>query len=127
MTAGVFLMQAVGLAVLLQSGSNILGVAIFTVVFGYSMGAVVALQPMMAVHCFGMASVATILGAMVAVTSAFNGLGPIAAGFVYDRTGSYSAIFVAYVAIDCLAAALVYFLGRQPSRVATSKGGRLAF
>ncbi len=117
-SAGVFLMQAVGLAVLLQSGNSWLGVAVFALVFGYSMGAVVALQPMMAVYCFGMPSVATILGAMVAVTSAFNGLGPIMAGFVYDRAGSYTSIFVAYIAIDLIAAALVYFLGRQPSRLA---------
>jgi cyanate permease len=80
------------------------------------MGAVVALQPMMAVHCFGMASIATVLGAMVAVTSAFNALGPITAGFVYDATGAYSMIFVAYIIIDCLAAGLIYFMGQQPSR-----------
>ena len=115
-TAAVFLMQAVGLAVLLQSGGSVLGVVVFALVFGYSMGAVVALQPMMAVHCFGMASIATVLGAMVAVTSAFNALGPITAGFVYDATGAYSMIFVAYIIIDCLAAGLIYFMGQQPSR-----------
>jgi predicted MFS family arabinose efflux permease len=114
-TAAVFLMQAVGLLVLLRSGSSALGVAVFAIVFGYSMGAVVALQPMMAVYCFGMASIATVLGAMVAVTSAFNALGPITAGFVYDATGAYSIIFVAYILIDCVAAGLVYFMGRQPS------------
>jgi sugar phosphate permease len=115
-TAGVFLSQAIGLAVLLQAGGSVAGVVVFALVFGYSMGAVVALQPMMAVHCFGMASIATILGAMVAVTSVFNALGPITAGFVYDATGAYTIIFVAYVAIDCLAAGLIYFLGRQPQR-----------
>jgi sugar phosphate permease len=114
--AGVFALQAVGLTVLLQAGSVWLGVAIFALVFGYSMGAVVALQPMVAVYCFGMASVATILGAMVAVTSAFNGLGPILAGFVYDRTGNYTSIFIAYIIIDIVAAAIVYLLGKQPVR-----------
>jgi predicted MFS family arabinose efflux permease len=123
--AGVFLMQAVGLAVLLQSGGSVLGVIVFAVVFGYSMGAVVALQPMMAVHCFGMASIATVLGAMVAVTSAFNALGPITAGFVYDATGAYSIIFAAYIGVDCLAAGLIYFLGRQPLRVVGVAGALL--
>ncbi len=123
--AGVFLMQAVGLAVLLQSGGTVLGVIVFAVVFGYSMGAVVALQPMMAVHCFGMASIATVLGAMVAVTSAFNALGPITAGFVYDATGAYSIIFAAYIGVDCLAAGLIYFLGRQPLRVVGVAGALL--
>jgi sugar phosphate permease len=115
-SAVVFLMQAVGLAVLLQSGGSVAGVVVFALVFGYSMGAVVALQPMMVVYCFGMASIATILGAMVAVTSVFNALGPITAGFVYDAMGEYSLIFIVYIVVDCLAAGLVYFLGRQPSR-----------
>ena len=115
-TATVFFMQAVGLAVLLQSGGSVGGVALFAVVFGYSMGAVVALQPMMAVYCFGTASIATILGAMVAVTSVFNALGPITAGLVYDSTGAYSLIFIVYIAVNCLAAALIYFMGREPAR-----------
>ncbi|HUS83414.1 MAG TPA: MFS transporter [Dehalococcoidia bacterium] len=121
-SAAVFVMQAVGLFVLLQGGGSVLGIVVFALVFGYSMGAVVALQPMMAVHCFGMASIATILGAMVAVTSAFNALGPITAGFVYDATGAYSIIFVAYIVIDCLAAGLIYFLGRQPSQAPAFDG-----
>ena len=121
-TAAVFLMQAVGLAVLLQSGGSVAGVVVFALVFGYSMGAVVALQPMMAVYCFGMASIATILGAMVAVTSAFNALGPITAGLVYDATGAYSLIFIVYIVIDCLAAGLVYFMGRQPARAPAFEG-----
>jgi len=123
-TATVFLMQAVGLAILLQSGGSVLGVALFALVFGYSMGAVVALQPMMAVYCFGMASIATILGAMVAVTSVFNALGPITAGLVYDATGAYSLIFIVYVAIDCLAAGLIYFMGREPARARAFDGAR---
>jgi cyanate permease len=68
-----------------------------------------------------MASIATILGAMVAVTSVFNALGPITAGFVYDATGAYSSIFVAYIVVDCLAAGLVYFMGQQPSRAALAE------
>lgn len=115
--AWVFLMQAVGLTLLLQSGGSTLGVIAFALIFGYSMGAVVALQPMMAVYCFGMASIATVLGAMVAVTSVFNALGPVTAGFVYDATGAYSLIFIVYIVIDCVAAGLIYFLGRQPVRV----------
>jgi len=111
--ASVFLLQAVGLMILVQTGSWP-GIIAFTLIFGYSMGAVVALQPLMVVYCFGMASVATILGAMIAITSIFNALGPMMAGLVYDLTGTYRLIFLIYVAIDCLAAALIYFLGRQP-------------
>jgi predicted MFS family arabinose efflux permease len=117
-TAAVFLMQGCGLAVLLQSGSGFAGILIFVLVFGYAMGSVVTLQPIMAVYCFGVASIAMVLGLMVAVTSIFNALGPVTAGFVYDRTGGYGAIFVALALLDCLAAGLVYFLGSQPVRLA---------
>ncbi len=111
--ASVFLLQAVGLTILVET-EDMVGVAAFTIIFGCSMGAVVALQPLMVVYCFGMASVATILGAMIAVTSVFNALGPVLAGFVYDAAGTYRPIFLVYVGIDCLAAAIVYFLGRPP-------------
>jgi MFS transporter, OFA family, oxalate/formate antiporter len=111
--ASVFAMQALGLMILVQF-PEWPGIVAFTLVFGYSMGAVVALQPMMVVYCFGMTSIATILGAMIAVTSVFNALGPVAAGVAYDISGTYDTIFLLYVGIDCLAALLVCFLGRRP-------------
>lgn len=106
---GVFLMEAAGLTVLIATDS-MAGVAAFILIFGYSMGAVVALQPLIVVHCFGPASVATILGAMTAFSNLFSALGPVFAGFMHDLLDSYTLAFVIFIAIDCVAAVLVLFL-----------------
>ena len=110
---GVFLMEAVGLAVLISTDSAI-GIAAFVLIFGYSMGAVVALQPLVVVYYFGLASVATILGAMTAFSSIFMAVGPVFAGFMHDWLDSYTLAYVVFISVDCLAALLVLLIGTRP-------------
>jgi MFS family permease len=108
----VFLMEAVGLTVLISTEST-LGLTAFVLIFGYSMGGVVALQPLVVVHYFGLASLATIVGAMTAFSALFMALGPIFAGFMHDLLGDYTLAYIIFIAVDCLAALLV-FLIRPP-------------
>ena len=110
---GVFLMEAVGLAILISTDSAI-GIAAFVLVFGYSMGAVVALQPLVVVYYFGLASVATILGAMTAFSSIFMAVGPVFAGFMHDLLGSYTLAYVVFFSVDCVAGLLVLLIGSRP-------------
>jgi MFS family permease len=112
--AGVFLMEAVGLTVLIATDS-MAGVAAFVLIFGLSMGAVVALQPLVVVHYFGLASVATILGAMTAFSSLLMAVGPVFAGFMHDLLDSYTLAFIIFIAVDCFAAILVLLM--RPPRV----------
>jgi sugar phosphate permease len=113
--AGVFLMEAAGLAALVSTES-VVGVAIFVLVFGYSMGSVVALQPLVVVHYFGLGSLAMILGAMTAFSSIFMAAGPVFAGFMYDLLESYTLAYLVFIGVDLLAFALVLMMGRQPDR-----------
>ncbi len=117
--AGVFLMEAVGLTVLISTDSTI-GVAAFVLVFGLSMGAVVALQPLVVVHFFGLASVATIVGAMMAFASVFMAAGPVFAGFMHDLLGSYTIAYLVFIIVDCVASLLVLFTGPRPLRKGAS-------
>ena len=112
--AGVLLMEAVGLAVLISTES-LAGVAAFILIFGYSMGAVVALQPLVVLHCFGLTSLGTIVGALTAFSSFFSALGPVFAGFMYDLMGDYTLAFLVFIGIDCFAALLVLFM--RPPRL----------
>lgn len=107
--AGVFLMEAVGLTVLIATDSMV-GVAAFVLIFGYSMSAVVALQPLVVVHYFGLASLATIVGAMTAFSSLFSALGPIFAGFMHDLLGNYTLAYLVFIGIHCFAALLVLLM-----------------
>jgi MFS family permease len=56
-------------------------------------------------------------GAISSVIDPFHkgglGLGPLLAGMVYDRTGSYATIFFAFLVCYCISAALIFF-ARQP-------------
>jgi len=110
--AGVFLMEALGLAVLISTDSAI-GVAAFVLIFGYSMGGVVALQPLVVVYYFGLASVATILGAMTAFSSIFMAVGPVFAGFMHDVLDSYTLAYLVFISVDCVAAVLVLLIGAR--------------
>jgi OFA family oxalate/formate antiporter-like MFS transporter len=112
--ASVFLMEAVGLTVLISTEST-LGLAAFVLIFGYSMGGVVALQPLVVVYYFGLASLATIVGAMTAFSALFSALGPIFAGFMHDLLGDYTLAFIVFIAVDCFAALLVLLM--RPPRV----------
>ncbi len=120
---GVFLMEAAGLTILISTDSAI-GIAAFVLIFGYSMGAVVALQPLVVVYYFGLASVATIMGAMTAFSSMFAAAGPVFAGFMHDLLGNYTLAFLVFISVDCLAALLILLVGPRPlgSGVAVSEG-----
>jgi OFA family oxalate/formate antiporter-like MFS transporter len=115
--AGVFVMEAVGLTVLITTESAA-GVAAFVLIFGFSMGAVVALQPLVVAHFFGSTSVATVVGAMTAFSGLFSALGPIFAGFMHDLLGNYTLAFLVFIGVDLLAVLLVLFVRppRLPAR-----------
>ncbi len=110
---GVFLMEAVGLAILISTDS-VIGIVAFVLIFGYAMGAVVALQPLVVAHYFGLTSVATILGAMTAFSGIFSAVGPVFAGFMHDLLDSYTVAYLVFISIDCVAALLVLFVGPPP-------------
>ncbi len=113
--AGVFLTEAAGLTVLIATES-IVGVAAFVLVFGYAMGGIVALQPLVVVHYFGQASVATIVGAMTAFSSLFMAVGPVFAGFMHDLLDSYTLAYLVFIGVDCFAALLVLLMRPPQAR-----------
>jgi sugar phosphate permease len=112
--ATVFLMETVGLVVLIAT-TSIVGVVAFVLIFGYSMGAIVALQPLVVVHYFGAGSVATTLGAMTAFSAVFNALGPVFAGVMHDWLGNYTLAYLIFAGVNCFAAFLVLLI--RPPRV----------
>jgi cyanate permease len=114
-------METVGLIALISTESMV-GVAAFVLIFGYSMGAVVALQPLVIVHYFGINSMATTLGAMTAFSSVFNALGPIFAGTMHDLLGDYNLAYLIFAGINCLAALLVLLIRPPRLRQAAEAG-----
>lgn len=120
----VFLLQACALAILLLVSAPP-GLALFTVLFGVSMGSVVALQPLILADYFGLRAFASIMGLVTMFGMVISALGPAAAGFVYDATGSYMAAFTGFLAVDIVAAALV-LTSRRPRVACAAAGERVS-
>ncbi len=79
--------------------------AVFAVWFGLSYGAIVSLMPAICMDMFGSRAVASIVGTLYTGAALGNLLGPVLAGAVFDRTGSYAPVMWACVALATLAAA----------------------
>lgn len=94
-------MQAAGVGLLLYLSSLGLWVlAIFVPLFGLGFGGLVVLWPLAVGHDFGLRSFGTIAGVLGTVTLSLGGaLGPVMAGAIYDRTGSYQWAFLLCVGL----------------------------
>jgi MFS family permease len=77
--------------------------AVFALWFGLSYGGIVSLLPAMCMDLFGARSVSGIIGTLYSGAALGNLLGPVAAGAVFDSTGSYGPVIWACVALSTLA------------------------
>ena len=76
--------------------------AVFAVWFGLSYGAIVSLMPAICMDLFGARAVSSIVGTLYSGAALGNLLGPVVAGAVFDKTGSYAPVMW-----GCLALAIV--------------------
>jgi MFS family permease len=97
---------AMGLAYLLwNAAGGYPALAAFALVFGLSYGGIVALLPAICMDLFGARAVASILGTLYTGAAVGNLLGPVAAGAVFDRAGSYAPVMWGCLALSAVAAA----------------------
>ncbi len=99
------LMQAsAGLSYLLwNAAGGYPALAIFALWFGLSYGGIVSLLPAICMDLFGPRAVSSIIGTLYTGAALGNLLGPVLAGAVFDRSGSYATILWACVALSTLA------------------------
>jgi MFS family permease len=90
--------------------------------FGFSYGGVSVLFAPMVTDFFGREHAGSLVGFLFATTGAMAALGPLGAGFVYDRLGSYAPAWWLSAAFNVIALALLAFthppatLPRSPAR-----------
>ncbi|MDP7549440.1 MAG: MFS transporter, partial [Alphaproteobacteria bacterium] len=89
--------------------------AVYAVFFGLFYGGYVALAPALVADYFGARNVGGILGVQYSGTAVGNLVGPVAAGFAFDLTGSYDLPIAASAAASFLAVALILLL-RSPAQ-----------
>jgi MFS family permease len=91
------------LAWLTAGGYGVL--AFFALWFGLSYGGIVSLLPAISMDLFGARAVAGIIGTLYTGAALGNLLGPVLAGAVFDRAGSYLPVLWGCMALSALAAA----------------------
>jgi MFS family permease len=97
-----------GLASLGGAGAFFAAVALF----GCASGGSVPLLAVLAADLFGAASAARLMGGVIALAGLVATLGSLAAGLLYDRTGSYTPTFALGVALTLIALAVLGRLAR---------------
>ena len=82
-----------GASYLLWLGAHgYVALAVFALWLGLSYGGIVSLMPAICIDLFGARAASSILGALYSGAAFGNLLGPVIAGAVFDRTGSYAPV-----------------------------------
>ena len=109
----VFLMQSVGVAIFLANQESMVALYVFFVLYGVGMGATMPMTPVMQARYFGRKHFGTIVGFSRAFHMPVGFLGPIAAGWIFDVTGSYHSAFV-YLAVLLGTSGLIIMFASPP-------------
>lgn len=94
---------ALGLSfVLWLFGGGYAAMALFALLMGLSYGGTVSLLPALCMDYFGARAVSSIIGTLYTGAALGNLLGPVAAGWVFDTTGSYLPVVVGCLLLGLL-------------------------
>jgi sugar phosphate permease len=110
-------LQAIGVGFFLHFETlGFWALAVFVPCFGVGYGGLVVLWPLAVGHDFGMRAFGAIAGMVGTVALSLGGAaGPVIAGMMYDRTGSYFLAFLSCVGVF-LAGAMVAFVTTEPQK-----------
>jgi MFS family permease len=98
------------LAFIALSGSESLGALyLASFLFGFSYGGVSVMFPALVTDFFGREQAGSLVGALFALAGGASAWGPLAAGFIYDRSGSYVLAWWLSAAFNALALAFLAF------------------
>ena len=88
------------------------GVWVYAVCFGFSMGGVIVLLPLVVGHFWGLLSYGVLLGVLWVANALGGAAGTFVSGLVYDWTGSYNNALYLFAAAYLVAIAAFFAAGR---------------
>jgi MFS family permease len=91
-----------------------------TLLFGFSYGTVSVIFPAMVADFFGRAHAGSLVGLVFGLAGPTAALGPVGAGWIYDRLGSYAVACWISAAANLVALALLAFARAPRARAAKS-------
>ena len=94
---------SMGLSYLLWlAAGGYLALAVFALWLGLSYGGIVSLMPAICMDMFGARALAGIIGTLYSAAALGNLLGPVLAGAVFDRMGSYQLVMWACLGLTVI-------------------------
>ncbi|KAF0122389.1 MAG: major facilitator superfamily protein [bacterium] len=102
---------------------NVWMLYVFVITYGLFYGARVPQLPGIVGFFFGSTSLASLIGLCHGLAIFGSAEAPIVAGFIYDKTGSYTVAFLIAGIASLIAGALALFLKPPKKRVSTSRDG----
>ena len=109
LSAGAFLLQALGIAAFLMH-QTIAMVYVFLILYGMGSGAPSPLRLTMQGRFFGRKAFASIQGSTMMFAAPAGLLAPVYAGWIYDTTGNYIIAFGTFAGLAAFAALLMLFV-----------------
>ncbi len=98
---------------LLYSTSSPTAIYVFAFIFGIGLGGDYMIIPLMAAELFGVKVMGRVMGLVLTVDGIAEALGPILAGALRDKTGSYATGFTALIVLSVIGCLAVAMLPRQ--------------
>ena len=119
-----FGLQALGVFVLFNAES-IAMVWAYVAIFGFAMGGVIVLLPLVVIHFFGLAAFGVIMGTVSLILALGNASGALLSGLIYDSLGSYHYAMIVYMCLYLIATSSIFLAGKPrqyagPRRVSPS-------
>jgi MFS family permease len=106
-----FGVQAIAIFLLLSIHSTTM-VWIYVVLFGFGMGGVVVLIPLVVGHFFGLAAFGTLMGTVAFIQGIGSSSGALISGLIYDTMGNYQYALILCGCIYLLAIVTIFMAGK---------------
>ncbi len=98
--------------VILLFARNTIALYTFALIFGFGAGGVIAIQAAVAAELYGLKYLSVIYAGIMLFGTIGKALGPIVAGSIFDRTGSYFPAFLVGTILSTTALILCFILSR---------------
>ncbi|MCP4756458.1 MAG: MFS transporter [Proteobacteria bacterium] len=105
--AGAFMMQCAGVTLFLFNQQSMVALYTFFVLYGVGMGTTMPMTPVMRARYFGRKNFGVIAGISRIFHMPVGIVGPIAAGWIYDVTGSYISAFTLFAVLLGISALII--------------------
>lgn len=115
-----FAAPAISCLLLMEHGNSLWLACASAIVLGLALGAEIDVAAYLTSRYFGLRNYGVLFGVINVVTKVGTGLGPLIAGMVYDRFGSYDSLFPVLIAMFLGSALLILSLGRYPQHTGST-------